>query len=71
MTSNRWEVPAENLRARFDAQHLPFSTTEELPNLETTSVRSATSGQWNLVGKFEARATISMFLAHQGPGRIL
>jgi len=34
MTSNRWEVPAENLRARFDAQHLPFSTTEELPNLE-------------------------------------
>jgi DNA replication protein DnaC len=34
MTSNRWEVPVENLRARFDAQHRPFATTEELPNLE-------------------------------------
>src|SRR5512145_3088140 len=34
MTSNRWEVPAEHLRARIDAQHFPFATTEELPNLE-------------------------------------
>ena len=34
MTSNRWEVPAEHLRARFDARYFPFATTEELPNLE-------------------------------------
>ena len=34
MTSNRWEVPVENLRARFDPQPFPFATTEELPNLE-------------------------------------
>ena len=34
MTSNRWEVPAKNLRARFDPQPFPFATTEELPNLE-------------------------------------
>lgn len=33
MTSNRWEVPVENLRARFDPQQFPFTTTEELPSL--------------------------------------
>jgi lon-related putative ATP-dependent protease len=34
MTSNRWKVPVENLRAHFDPQQFPFTTTEELPNLE-------------------------------------
>jgi hypothetical protein len=34
MISNRWEVPVVNLRTRFDPQRFPFTTTEELPNLE-------------------------------------
>jgi lon-related putative ATP-dependent protease len=34
MTSNRWEVPAKDLRVHFEAQCFPFTTTEELPRLD-------------------------------------